>query len=150
MAGFYILGLYLPDLSMCVCASVPTCVVASWLFQSLRRCSQTQGAGHSHQRDESNLDPKVQDGGVGLGDGCFMIFCVHESDLLGFMKIYVVLLSLSIRYVEMSWDILYIWELGGLCCVVGWNFQILFQDLVKIIFHERTWVCFWSCLETKT
>ena len=45
------------------------------------------------------------------------------------------LLSLSIRYVEMSWDILYIWELGGLCCVVGWNFQVLFQDLVKFIFH---------------
>ena len=91
-----------------------------------------------------------QDGGVGLGDGCLMFICVHESDLLGFMKIYVVLLSLSIRYVEMSWDILYIWELGGLCCVVGWNFQVLFQDLVKFIFHERTWVCFWSCLETKT
>ena len=31
-----------------------------------------------------------------------MFICVHESDLLGFMKIYVVLLSLSIRYVEMS------------------------------------------------
>lgn len=55
----------------------------------------------------------------------------------------------------LRWDVLrYTVHMGVgrslLCSWVGWNFQVLFQDLVKIIFHERTWVCFWSCLETKT
>lgn len=87
------------------------------------------------------MEPRLA---FGLGDGCLMIFvCLHESDLLGFMVIYVVLLSLSIRYVEMCWDILYIWELGRSVLCSWLESPGSFSD-------ERTRVCFRSCLETKT
>lgn len=132
MAGFYILGplfAWFEYVCMCKCSHVCCGFLIVSVFAKVFPNARgwTFPSERWKQLGSKSRYDGPQDGGVGLGDGCFMIFCVHESDLLGFMKIYVALLSLSIRYVEMSWDILYIWELGGLCCVVGWNVRVSFS-----------------------
>lgn len=159
MAGFYILGLYLPDLSMCVCAHVFPRVL--WLLDCFSLCEgvpKRKGLDIPIREMKATCIQRSIWWTLGWRSWLrrwmfhdFLCSWIRSSWIYDDLCCFVMFCWAWAKInVEMCWDILYIWELGGLCCVVGWNFQVLFQDLVKFIFHERTWVCNWSCLETKT
>ncbi len=155
------LGLYLTDLSICVCVCkcshvwwgflifVSFCVwkvfpnARGWTFLSERW--KQLGPGFTKPKGWYHGSYRMVFG-LGLMDFSFVFMNQLFLDLCVFL-----LLRLSIR-----WDVLRVVEIYctyGRSVLCSWlespGFFFL-QDLVKMISHEHTWVCFWSCLEMKT